>query len=134
MVYERIVQLLETLTEKVSYQITVFDEYFRIIKHHLDKIEASSHHFMDKFDVVNVCSKNLESQERQSTDDLISVKQGENFQDNTMENQAEAAGQGEFKEEVCAHELPASNEDYKIESSEIVEPMMTLVSCPLTES
>ncbi|KAI5320903.1 hypothetical protein L3X38_040611 [Prunus dulcis] len=88
MVYERIVQLLETLTEKVSYQITVFDEYFRIIERHLDKIEASSRHFVDKFDVVDVCSKNLESQERQSTDDLISAKQGQNFQDNTMENQA----------------------------------------------
>ncbi|CAB4275552.1 unnamed protein product [Prunus armeniaca] len=129
MVYERIVQLLETLTEKVSYQITIFDEYFRIIERHLDKIEASSRHFVDKFDVVDVCSKNLESQERQSTDDLISAKQGESFQEKPWRIK-----QGEFKEEVCAPELPASDEDSKIESSEIVEPMMTLVSCPLTES
>ncbi|PQQ00907.1 hypothetical protein Pyn_39859 [Prunus yedoensis var. nudiflora] len=51
-----------------------------------------------------------------------------------MESQVEAACQGELKEEVCALELPASDVDSEIESSEIVQPMMTLVSCPLVES
>ncbi|ONI26273.1 hypothetical protein PRUPE_1G014200 [Prunus persica] len=95
----------------------------------LAKLEASKHRYVDKFDVINICSK--ESQEHQSIDDW---KQGENFQDNTMEIQVEAAGQGEFKEEVCKPELLASVVDIKVESGEIFHPMMTLVSCPLIES
>jgi len=130
MVFERLFQMMETLTEKMSYRISIFDEYFTIIEHRLDKIEASNRRSVDKFDIINVCSKK-ESHERQSIDDW---KQGENFQDNTMEIQAEAAGQGEFKEEVCKPELLASVVDIKVESVEIFHPMMRLVSCPLIES
>ncbi|CAL8143113.1 unnamed protein product [Prunus armeniaca] len=102
--------------------------------HRLAKLEASKHTYVDKFNVINVCSMKKESQERQFIDGSISAKQGENFQDNTMESQVEAAGQGELKEEVCALELPASDVDSEIESSEIVQPMMALVRCPLVES
>ena len=88
---------------------------------------------MDKFDIINVCSKKKESQERQFIEDSMCAKQGGTFQDNHMENQVEAAGQGELKEEACKSELPTSDVDSEIESSEIVQPMMTLVSCPLVE-
>jgi len=133
MVYERLFQMMETLTEKMSYRISIFDEYFTIIERRLDKIEASNRRSVDKFDIINVCSKKKESQERQFIEDSLSSEQGGTFQDNHMENQVEAAGQGELKEEVCKPELPASDVDSEIESSEIVQPM-TLVSCPLVES
>ena len=123
--YEQIVHMLETLTKQVADS----EERFRLMEHRLTKLEASKHRYVDKFDVINICSK--ESQERQFIDDW---KQEENFQDNTMEMQVEAAGQGEFKEEVCKPELLASVVDTKVESGEIFHPMMTLVSCPLIES
>ncbi|CAL8997720.1 unnamed protein product [Prunus brigantina] len=126
MVYERIVHMLETLTKQVADS----EERFRLMDHRLAKLEASKHRYVDKFDVINICSKK-ECQERQSIDEW---KQGENFQDNTMEIQVEAAGQGEFKEEVCKPELLASVVDIKVESGEIFHPMMTLVSFPLIES
>jgi len=75
MVYERVVHMLETLTKQVADS----EERFRLMDHRLAKLEASKHLHVDKFDVINICSKKKESQERQFIDDLISVKEEESF-------------------------------------------------------